>query len=375
MTRDHDANEQIGTAHHLSRRGFLAGLGSAATAAAFLIGCGDGNDDSDSISAPDATSTGTGTASTSAFPAHVSHKFGITEVPNEPQRVLSLGYSDQDAILAVGIQPIATRYWFAHEPGAIFPWAKSYLTGAPPEVLDMAYDNLDFEQVAALKPDLIVAVYSGITADDYGTLSAIAPVVAQSADYIDYGMPWDEGARLIASALGRTDQMEQRISEVNDRYDAARKANPGFAGKQLVVAAMDTDGKVGVFAEQDQRMRFFTTLGFSLPEEFDGLFGDSFYADISAERMSMLDSADVVAWTQVVYAGGRDAIIQNSVYSQLSVAKESRHLFIDGYADAAFSFNSVLSQGYALDVVVPALAAASDGDPNTNVIIPADLQI
>ena len=117
-------------------------------------------------------------------------------------------------------------------------------------------------------------------------------------------------------------------------------------------------------------MRVFTSLGFTLPEELDGLFGDSFYKNISAEQFQLLDSGDVVAWTQVVYAG-RDAILENPVYSQLAVAQENRHLLIDGYADMAFSFNSVLSLPYALDAVVPSLAAALDGDPATNVEIPA----
>jgi len=365
----------------LSRRRFLVGLSSAAAAAAFLAACGEGEEEA----MPAATSTGTADASSTAiaspttsatevassgvFPVSVAHKYGTTEIPAEPVRVLSLGYSDQDPILAVGITPIAIRYWFGEEPGAVFPWAQDYLTGDVPEVLTMS-DGIDFEKIAALEPDLIVGVYSGITEDDYTTLSQIAPVVAQSPDYIDYGMPWDEAARLIASALGRVDQMETAIAEVEAKYAAAREANPDFEGKGLVVAAMRADGQVGVFAEQDQRMRFFTNLGFAQPEELDGLFGDSFYTNISAEQFQLLDSGDVVAWTQVVYAG-RDAILANEVYSQLAVAKENRHILIDGYADAAFSFNSVLSQAYALDVVVPALAAALDGDPETTVEIPA----
>lgn len=167
--------------------------------------------------------------------------------------------------------------------------------------------------------------------------------------------------------------METVIAEVEAKYAAAREANPDFEGKDLVlvVAAMRADGQVSVYAEQDQRTRFFGNLGFELPEEFDALFGESFYTNISAEQLQLLDTGDVVlAWTQVVYAG-RQAILENEVYSQLAVAQENRHVLIDGYADAAFSFNRILSQAYVLDIVVPALAAALDGDPETNVEIPA----
>lgn len=367
----------------VSRRRFIVGLGSAAAAAAFLAACSeDGDDEGESSASATSTASATGTmatatatgmateAATSAFPVTIPHKFGETTITAEPMRVLSLGYSDQDAILAVGVVPVATRYWFNEEPGAVFPWAQDRLGGTTPEVLNMAWQEIDFEKIAALRPDVIIAVYSGITEEEYATLSTIAPVVAQSPDYIDFGMPWDEAARLVGAALGRAPQMEEIIAGVEARYAAAREANPEFAGKKLVLAAMRAEGGAGLFAEQDGRMRVFTNLGFVMPEQVKGVFGDEFYANVSEEQYHLLDTADVVAWTQVVYAG-RDTILNNPVYSQLSVAKESRHILIDGYADAAFSFNSVLSLPYALDVVVPALAAAIDGDPSTNVEIPA----
>lgn len=81
------------------------------------------------------------------------------------------------------------RYWFGDEPYGVFPWAKDRLGSAEPEVLDMPFGELDFEKMAALKPDLISAVYAGITEEEYQTLSQIAPTVAQSGDYIDFGMP------------------------------------------------------------------------------------------------------------------------------------------------------------------------------------------
>jgi iron complex transport system substrate-binding protein len=361
-----------------SRRRFLAGLGGATFAAAFLAACG--GDDAAPRATASATPSSTGAAAAttavptetaaSVFPVTLSHKYGSTVIATEPQRVLSLGYNDQDAILAVGVTPIATRYWFGEEPGAVFPWAQGHLQGATPEVLNMPWDALDFEKIASLQPDVIIAVYSGVTEEEYATLSQIAPVVAQSGEYIDYGMPWDEGARLTAAALGRANEMEEVIAGVEAQFEAARAAHPEFQGLELVLAAMRADGQVGLFAAQDGRTRVFTRLGFSVPPELDGLFGDSFYANISAEQFDLLDTADVVAWTQVVYAG-REAILENPVYSQLSVAKEGRHFLLDDQTDAAFSFNSVLSLPYALEVVVSMAVAALDGDPETNAEAPA----
>ncbi len=365
----------------VSRRRFLAGIGSAALGVAFLTACGgdSNNEDSPGTSTPtgtaDGTATGTATstgtaaapAASGAFPVTVEHKFGATEVPARPERVLSLGYNDHDAILALGVTPIATRYWFGEQPGAIFPWAQASLAGDTPEVLEMPYGELDFERIAALRPDLIVGIYAGITAEEYETLSAIAPVIAQSPDYIDFGMPWDEGARILALALGEVEAMEEVIAGVEAKFDAAAEAHPEFADKELILAALRADGQIGLFAEQDGRMRFFTRLGFQPAESLSGMFGESFYTNISAEQINLLDTGDVVGWTQVVYAGGPDAILEHPVYSTLPVAQERRHFLLGDLADAAFSFNSVLSLPFAIENVVPQVAAALDGDPETNV--------
>lgn len=68
-----------------------------------------------------------------AFPVEIEHKFGTTEIPEEPERVLSLGYQEHDAIFALGVEPIAVRYWFGDETDVIFPWAQDEADGAAPE--------------------------------------------------------------------------------------------------------------------------------------------------------------------------------------------------------------------------------------------------
>ena len=63
--------------------------------------------------------------------------------------------------------------------------------------------TIGFEKIAALKPDLILALYAGLTEDDYKTLSQIAPTVAQPGGYVDYGIPWQELTRTVGRIVGR----------------------------------------------------------------------------------------------------------------------------------------------------------------------------
>ena len=112
--------------------------------------------------------------------------------------------------------------------------------------------------------------------------------------------------------------MEEIIARVEEKFEEAAAAYPEFAGKALILAALRADGQVGLFAEQDGRVCFFTKLSFELPDELIGLFGDSSCANISAEQIDLLDSGDVVAWMQVLYAGGAGAILQHPSYSTLA---------------------------------------------------------
>ncbi|MGH8908254.1 MAG: ABC transporter substrate-binding protein [Egibacteraceae bacterium] len=121
-------------------------------------------------------------AAEAAFPVTIEHKYGATEIREEPRRVVSVGLTEQDAILALGVKPVAVSEWFGEQPYATWPWATDLLGDAEPAVLR---GELNFERIAGLRPDLILAIYSAITQDEYDTLSQIAPTVAQSGEYID----------------------------------------------------------------------------------------------------------------------------------------------------------------------------------------------
>ena len=74
-----------------------------------------------------------------AFPVTIEHKYGSTTIESEPKRVVVVGLREQDALLALGVVPVATTEWFGKHPGAIFPWAKDELGSA--KVPDRAHQH------------------------------------------------------------------------------------------------------------------------------------------------------------------------------------------------------------------------------------------
>ncbi|GII57152.1 ABC transporter substrate-binding protein [Planotetraspora thailandica] len=348
---------------------FLRGTATAlACALLFAVAaCGSGST-TDAGSGPATPGSPSGS---SAFPVTIPNKFGETTITAEPQRIVTVGLTDQDAVLALGKVPVATTEWIGKYKGAIGPWAAGKLGGASvPTVLTDTGTGPQVEKIAALRPDLILALYSGLTKEQYQLLSKIAPVVAQPSQHADYGIPWQEQTETIGKALGKSSQAAELVAGVEARFSAAKAEHPAFAGASAVMAT-PYEG-IFVYGGQDNRSRVLTSLGFTLPAGLDAVVGDEFGANISKERTDLLDT-DAIVWIVSDPATDEAKLHAEKLYGDLNVVKQGREVYVKETGDYgnAVSFVSVLSLPYTLDRLVPQLAAAVDGDPATPVEQPA----
>ena len=116
----------------------------------------------------------------------------------------------------------------------VWPWAQPKLGGAQPVVLSLA-DGIQIDQIAALKPDLIVATNAGLDQDTYTKLSAIAPTVAQSGQDAFFE-PWKDQATTIGQAVFKDDEMTALVNgDRRDKFNAVATNNPQFAGKKVLL--------------------------------------------------------------------------------------------------------------------------------------------
>jgi iron complex transport system substrate-binding protein len=272
-------------------------------------------------------------AEAGAFPVTIEHKYGTTEIERAPKRVVTVGLNEQDAFMALGTVPVGVTDW------------------------------MGFEKIAALRPDLIVALYSDLKKPDYEKLSQIAPVVAPPSGHADFGIPYEETTRTVGRILGKSEEAKELVGDVDATYAKARAEHPEFAGKSITMA-MPYEG-IWVYGPDDPRSRMLTELGFELSPTISRLFVKDYAGKLSDERVDLLD-LDAVVWV------GADADVaklrRNRLYTSLAVHREGRDVFIgDGRDDRAFDaigFQTVLSIPRALDVLVPALAeAVEDSSP------------
>lgn len=275
----------------------------------------------------------------------VSHKFGTTKVPEGADRVVTVGWNDQDFVLALGVVPVATRAWFDEYNG--FSWVREATDGKGVEAL--GGDGINFEAIAKEKPDVIFAIYETIDEKTYERLSSIAPTVIQSDEYKDEETPWDVQMRTVGKALGKDDEAGRLVDQVETKIDESVKAHPEFKDKVLVVDFGPEDGGHYLIGAGDPRRALFDALGFAAQDTV---------GDVSEEKLSLLDE-------DVLFVNGatEKQMLAAPAFSRLDVVKDGRALYtsFDSDLSGALSYSGPDALLYALDVLVPQLADAVDG--------------
>jgi iron complex transport system substrate-binding protein len=336
-----------------TRRGLL--LGAAGTAAALgLAACGGDDDGGAASSGGGSGANASGGAG--AFPVTVKHAHGETTIPSAPKRVVTYGYTDQDPALALGTVPVGTLRWIPQwKRRGVGVWAEPELGDARPE--QFAGNEIDFEGIASVRPDLILIVTYALPKTDYDKLSKIAPTVPTVAGFPDWGVPWQSATEQIGRALGKPTEARKLVADAEALFAKAKADHPRFEGREVLIVAPGGGGKLSVFAPTDTRGRFVTSLGFTQPAAIEEATGDQFYAYLSEERLDLVD-VDALVVLADDPTTRRDLLAQPA-FKSLKVVRDGRAVMVDDVnLSMALSASTVLSIPYALDRVVPRLDAA-----------------
>ncbi len=294
------------------------------------------------------------------FPQVFDGLFGPTTVTQAPRRVVSLGYVAHDDLLALGVVPVGLRYWYGPYPQGVWPWAETALRGESPEVLR---GEISFERIALLEPDLIYAVSSGISAQEFRMLSRIAPTIASTPEYGAYNTPWDALALGIGRATGHAAEAQARIGAIRARFGEIHDAHPEWAG-MTAVAATYSGGAPAVFLPGDARADVLINLGFRIPTALEPHRGESFYLELSPEDLAPMD-ADLILWIGGTAKAAEVAAMP--LRPALRASRTGGEVWADELMAGALGHATLLSLPWVLDRLPAEIAAAADGDPLTKV--------
>ncbi len=250
--------------------------------------------------------------------------------------------------------------WGDDDDNGVLPWVEEKLDelGAETPVLFDETDGIDYEAVADTEPDVILAAYSGLTQEEYDTLSKIAPVVAFPE--VQWGTSVDDMIEMNSKALGLEDEGEALIDELHADAEAALEANSELKDKKVLFAYLDPAdlSQIGYYTAIDTRPGYLhDNLGLPFPSIVeDTADTEKFDLTVSAEEVAKFADVDVF----VTY--GDDALIAqlqaDPLLSKIPAIAEGRIAILPNATPVAASANpSPLSIPWGLSDYLALLAA------------------
>lgn len=280
--------ERVELAERLTRRRFIIGAG--ALGLGLITGCGPG----EQVAAPTATVAATRTATTPRGPV---------AIPANPQRVVAVYTHDLANALVLGL-PVIAGPGEAGQPGAPFPPYLVEMFGAKLDgVTRIAHQpEPNFEQIAALNPDVILAGIFGNYDPGYDKLDAIAPTVTyRYSEGEQFALvPWQTVLRINGEQFGREAAAEEWIARFEQRTsDLRTRLIPRWADATFALVEPAPDG-VYVYGTAGGHIPITLSekLGLSMADSVNALLAEAGIeaqggTTISYERLGDID-ADIL---------------------------------------------------------------------------------
>ena len=319
----------------MMKKGFAFLLSLALLAA--LAACGtSGSAESSGTPASEteaaAQAEGGSAANDTAFPMTITHALGETVIERRPERVVTIGWGNLDVPLALGVAPVGvskTTYGAADANG-LFYWTNEAFRALgvdEPNVFDDT-DGLDFEAINNAEPDVILAVYSGISAEDYEQLSEIAPTIPYTKEA--WATTWQDMTADNAKALGLDTEADALIAEMNALIAEKTAAYPQIQGQTAAYCYFDVSNLSSffVYMPKDPRASYLIDLGLTLPDNIRALDdGSFFFMTVSSENIDVLNDLDlIVAWGD---SSTLDVFQADPLLSQIPAVQRGSVVFLD----------------------------------------------
>lgn len=332
------------------------GVAVLTVAALAVAGCGE---------ASKAETTASSSASAD-FPVTITHAFGQTTIEAKPERIATVAWANHEVPLALGLVPVgfARVSWGDDDGDGVLPWVEDSLAqlGAKTPTLFDETDGIDFEAVAQTRPDIILASYSGLTKEEYDTLSKIAPVVAYPE--VAWGTSMADMIRISSRAIGLAEEGERLVATLNGQVAASFQKYPELAGASALFTWLDPKdfSQVGFYTTHDPRAGFLAEIGMATPKVVaqKSASSTSFWETISSEQVDQLSDVDIIITYDTPAGAAIAAAKADPLLSKIpALATGAVAILQDSTPLAAAANPSPLSIGWGIDQYFALLAQAA----------------
>lgn len=303
------------------------------------------------------------------FPIEVEHVYGTTTIETKPERVATVAWANHEVPLALGVVPVgmSKATWGDDDGDGVLPWVEDRLEelGADTPVLFDETDGIDYEAVADTQPDVILAAYSGLTEEEYETLSKIAPVVAYPEDSVAWGASVSDMIRLDSQALGLEDEGDALIEDLTAHTQEALEANEGLQDQRVLFALMDPSNlsTIGFYTSHDTRPGFLESFGMPVPAivEEETAKTEEFYVEVSSDLVDRFEDVDVFVTYGEPDGGLVEQMQDDPLLSQIPAVAAGDVVILEESTPLAASANpSPLSIEWGIEDYFAALNSTSE---------------
>lgn len=194
---------------------------AAGACALFLLaGCGS----SAGADAADDSSSGDG-----AYPVTVSTTTGKTTIEKKPERIVTLGNPAFEDVIALGSDPVGASVTGIDG----LPYLEDHAEdkAIDDKLADVYSGEVDYEAIANLNPDLIVApAWPQFVKDEVvDKLNEIAPTLVFDMQTAD--KDWRTGLNQVAQALDTEDKAEKLVDDTVESYKEVGDKHPELADR------------------------------------------------------------------------------------------------------------------------------------------------
>ena len=287
------------------------------------------------------------------FPITIEHVFGETIIEEKPERVATVAWANHDIALALGVVPVgfsAANYGIQDDSG-LLPWTADKLKelGETNPNVFQDTDGLDFEAISDSDPDVILAAYSGLTEEEYNTLSEIAPVVPyQETPWVT---SWRDQVKYNAMGMGLEAEGEKLIADTEKLIADKANEHADIKGKKAAFGMFNVAdlSKFYIYTPEDPRGEFLEELGMEYPESLKPLTTEgSFYIELSAENADALNDAEIF----IAYGNDETlaALQADPILGKVPAIKDGNVVIIEDNTPLAAAGNpNPLSIAYTID--------------------------
>lgn len=222
----------------------------------------------------------------------VEHPLGTSTIPVSPQRIVTLdAVGGLQTALESGARIIASETLDGETE------IPDYLPAPPDGFTSLGFNEVNFEQILGLEPDLIVGSRVRVE-EHYAKLTEIAPTIPYLTT--GDGVPWRDTVRTVGELLGAADRIDERIAEFEERAESFSTDHADVLADRSVALLRFTADEIRIMTGTIFSADILAACGVRRPPSNEPSEDETTFISLSPENVSDLQDADTI----IYFSGG-----------------------------------------------------------------------